>query len=158
MDLRNFLQGVPEGQFLSPDCIKSLMYQTISGIQACHIRRIVHRDLKPANILLTGALNDIVKIADFGLARAFSIPIKPYTKDVVTLWYRAPELLLKIDEYATPIDIWAAGCIFAELACKDSMFKGRNEVEQISEIFRIMGLPSEQTWAGITQNAEFKAV
>jgi serine/threonine protein kinase len=84
------------------------------------------------------------------LARAFSIPIKPYTKDVVTLWYRAPELLLKIDEYATPIDIWAAGCIFAELATKDSLFKGRNEQHQVNEIFRIMGLPREQTWQGIT--------
>lgn len=110
----------------------------------------MHRDLKPANILLTGPKNDIVKIADFGLARAFSIPIKPYTKDVVTLWYRAPELLLKIDEYATPIDIWAAGCIFAELATKDSLFKGRNEQHQVNEIFRIMGLPREQTWQGIT--------
>jgi len=69
---------------------------------------------------------------------------------VVTLWYRAPELLLKIDEYATPIDIWAAGCIMAELASKDSLFKGRNENHQISEIFRIMGTPTEQTWQGIS--------
>lgn len=122
------------------------------------MRRIVHRDLKPANILLTGKENNIVKIADFGLARAFSIPIKPYTKDVVTLWYRAPELLLKIDEYATPIDIWAAGCIFAELATKDSLFKGRNESHQVNEIFRIMGLPTDKTWQGISQNAEFKAL
>jgi len=117
----------PEGEYLPANVIQSHMYQTLSGIQACHTRRIVHRDLKPANILLTGPKNDIVKIADFGLARAFSIPIKPYTKDVVTLWYRAPELLLKIDEYATPIDIWAAGCIFAELAIKDATFKGRND-------------------------------
>lgn len=127
MDLRAYLQMQGKNEYLSAATIKSLMYQTLSGIQACHTRRIVHRDLKPANILLTGPNNDIVKIADFGLARAFSIPIKPYTKDVVTLWYRAPELLLKIDEYATPIDIWAAGCIFAELAIKDSLFKSQNE-------------------------------
>jgi serine/threonine protein kinase len=127
MDLRAHLQSKGKNEYLSAAEIKSLMYQTLSGIQACHTRRIVHRDLKPANILLTGPKNDIVKIADFGLARAFSIPIKPYTKDVVTLWYRAPELLLKIDEYATPIDIWAAGCIFAELAIKDSLFKSQNE-------------------------------
>lgn len=71
---------------------------------------------------MAGELNNQIKIADFGLARAISIPIKPYTKDVVTLYYRAPELLLKIHEYATPVDIWSVGCIFAELAMKRPIF------------------------------------
>ena len=93
-------------------------------MRICHETRIVHRDLKPANVLLTGTKNDQIKLADFGLARAFSIPIKPYTKDVVTLWSRGPELLLKFNEYATPIDMWSVGCIFAELAMKDALFKG----------------------------------
>jgi cyclin-dependent kinase len=78
--------------------------------------------LKPANILLSGPKNEMIKLADFGLARAFSIPVKPYTKDVVTLWYRSPELLLRFNEYATPVDMWSAGCIFAELATKKALF------------------------------------
>ena len=103
----------------------------------------MHRDLKPANLLLTGRNNNIIKIADFGLARAFSIPIKPYTKDVVTLHYRAPELLLKMNEYATPVDIWSVGCIFAELILKRPLFLAQNETLQLQEIFRIMGNPND---------------
>ena len=85
------------------------------------MERIIHRDLKPANILLSGKNSEIIKLADFGLARAFSIPIKPYTKNVVTLYYRSPELLLEMDEYATPVDIWSVGCILAELALGRSL-------------------------------------
>jgi serine/threonine protein kinase len=77
---------------------------------------------------MSGVHNTHVKIADFGLARAFSIPIKPYTKDVVTLYYRSPELLLKMNEYATPVDIWSVGCIFAELALKKAFFAANNEI------------------------------
>ena len=79
-------------------------------------------------MLLTGPQNNQIKLADFRLARAFSIPIKPYTKDVVTLWYRGPELLLKFNEYATPIDMWSVGCIFAELATKQALFRGENDL------------------------------
>ena len=109
----------------------------------CHSQRIIHRDLKPANILLSGQSNQLVKIADFGLARAFSIPIKPYTKCVVTLYYRSPELLLEMHEYATPVDIWSVGCIFAELAMNTPLFKGDNEMSLLNRIFRIMGKPNE---------------
>jgi len=121
--------------------------------------RIIHRDLKPANILLSGPNNEFVKLADFGLARAFSIPIKPYTKEVVTMWYRSPELLLRFNEYATPVDIWSAGCIFAELVQKGkALFAGQTEINQLSEIFRIMGKPTEETWPGITNVPEFKVL
>ena len=151
-DLRNHLLSIPEGQNLSAREIKSIIYQILEGVRECHETRIVHRDLKPANVLLAGANNELVKLADFGLARAFSIPIKPYTKDVVTLWYRCPELLLQLNEYATPIDMWSVGCIFAELAMKDALFKGQNEVHQMSEIFRILGTPTDEVWPGISQN------
>lgn len=124
----------------------------------CHETRIIHRDLKPANILLAGEHNDQIKIADFGLARAFSIPIKPYTKDVVTLYYRSPELLLKMNEYATPVDMWSVGCIFAELAMRRPLFQGQNDTYQIAEIFRIMGTPNESNWEGVTQNQIFKSI
>jgi serine/threonine protein kinase len=102
--------------------IKHFIRQILEGVRHCHETRIIHRDLKPQNILLSGDHNTDIKIADFGLARAFSIPIKPYTKDVVTLYFRSPELLLKFNEYATPVDIWSCGCIFAELALRKPLF------------------------------------
>lgn len=103
-------------QRLPQNLIKTYIKQILEGVAYCHSQRIIHRDLKPANILLSGQQNELIKLADFGLARAFSIPIKPYTKCVVTLYYRSPELLLEMNEYATPVDIWSVGCIFAELA------------------------------------------
>ena len=87
------------------------MFQILSGIANCHSKRIIHRDLKPANILIDK--NETIKIADFGLARTYSVPVRPYSHEVVTLWYRAPEILLGAVEYSTPIDIWSIGCIFA---------------------------------------------
>ena len=92
-----------------------------------------------------------MKIADFGLARAFSIPIRPYTKEVVTLWYRAPEILLGAADYSTPVDVWSAGCIFAELVTKRPLFNGENEMDTIKKIFRLLGTPSEEIWPGFSQ-------
>ena len=95
--------------------------------------------------------SDELKIADFGLARAFGIPIRPYTKEVVTLWYRAPELLLGSNEYSTPVDIWSAGCIFAEIVSKRALFDGDSEQDQIKKIFRMLGTPNEDIWPGVGQ-------
>ena len=78
----------------------------------------------------------LLKVADFGLARTFSIPIRPYTNDVITLWYRAPELLLGCSEYSTPIDIWSIGCIFAEMTTFTPLFTGDSDIDQIFRIFR----------------------
>ena len=97
-----------------------------------------------------------LKIADFGLSRIFTMPIRPYTSDVVTLWYRAPELLLGSSEYSTPIDIWSIGCIFAEMVTKRPLFPGDSEVDQLYRIFRVLGTPNEEIWPGVTSFKDYK--
>ena len=146
-DLRKYLEDLEDNN-LEEDKIKSLLYQILDAVAYCHSKKIIHRDLKPQNILLDK--NEVIKIADFGLARAFSIPIRPYTKEVLTLWYRAPELLLGINEYSTPVDIWSIGCIFAELILKKPFFKGDYEIEQIYKIFSILGTPHNDIWPEVS--------
>uniref|UniRef100_A0A671TW83 Cell division protein kinase 5 n=1 Tax=Sparus aurata TaxID=8175 RepID=A0A671TW83_SPAAU len=92
----------------------SFMYQLLKGLAFCHSRNVLHRDLKPQNLLINR--NGELKLADFGLARAFGIPVRCYSAEVVTLWYRPPDVLFGAKLYSTSIDMWSAGCIFAELA------------------------------------------
>jgi serine/threonine protein kinase len=99
-------------QTLDPYLIKSYLFQILKGIAFCHSHRVLHRDLKPQNLLIDKEGN--IKLADFGLARAFNLPIRTYTHEVVTLWYRSPEILLGGKHYSTGVDIWSIGCIFAE--------------------------------------------
>ena len=94
---------------------------------------MIHRDIKPQNILVTPR-NGVIKLADFGLARAFSVPLRAYTHEVVTLWYRAPELLLGATSYGPEIDIWSVGCIFAELLYRKPVLPGRTEMDQMKLI------------------------
>jgi len=101
---------------VNPQLVKSYLYQMLDGIAYCHSKRILHRDLKPQNLLIDKFGK--IKLADFGLARAFGIPIKTLTHEILTLWYRAPEILLGQKEYSTPVDIWSVGCIFYEMAHK----------------------------------------
>lgn len=127
------------------DLVKRYSQDLLNGLHACHLRLIMHRDLKPQNILIgpTG-----LKIGDFGLARLFSLPIRPYTHDVVTLWYRAPEILLGAQKYGQEVDIWSVGCIIAETACGPPLFQGDSEIGTIFKIFKVLGSPTEESWPG----------
>lgn len=145
-DLKKYFEFV-DGP-LSWSLIKSLTYQLLLGLEYCHVRGVMHRDLKPQNILVSK--DGRLKIADFGLARAFVPPIRPFTHEVVTLWYRPPEILLGCKTYALPVDMWAVGTILAEMVTKRPLFPGDSEVDELFKIFRILGTPNEETWPGVT--------
>jgi cyclin-dependent kinase 2 len=131
------------------------MVQLLKGIVHCHQRRIIHRDLKPQNLLVDPATHKL-KLADFGLARAFSVPIRTLTHEIETLWYRAPEVLLGQKEYALGVDMWAIGCIFAELIHQSPLFMGDSEIDQIFKIFKFHGTPTEKEWPGVSSLPDFK--
>lgn len=140
-DLNAYLERCPPPG-LEADKIKDLMWQILCGVDFLHSHRIVHRDIKPQNILLSN--DGTLKLADFGLARIYDFNAL-LTSTVVTLWYRAPEVLLGTT-YATPVDIWSVGCIFAELFTRKPLFPGQYEVDQLAKIFEMLGTPSESEW------------
>lgn len=119
MDLKKLLDR--KKTLLTPKLVKSYMHQLLEALDYCHLSRILHRDLKPQNLLLDCMGH--IKLADFGLARTFNIPLRAYTHEVVTLWYRAPEILLGCKLYSTGVDIWSLGCIFAEMVRLKTSFK-----------------------------------
>jgi len=130
------------------------LFQLIKGIAHCHAHRVLHRDLKPQNLLIDK--KGVLKLADFGLARAFGVPVRTYTHEVVTLWYRAPEILLGGKQYSTPVDIWSIGCIFAEMVTRVPLFPGDSEIDELFRIFRCLGTPSEEVWPGVSQYPDYK--
>jgi len=144
-DLKQYLDEC-RGEIALED-MKSFLYQLFKGIAFCHNKRVLHRDLKPQNLLINR--KGELKLADFGLARAFGIPMKNYSHEVVTLWYRAPDVLLGSRKYSTPIDIWSIGCIFAEMATGRPLFPGGNTNDQLLHIFRVLGTPNTQSWPAV---------
>eukprot|EP00299_Pterocystis_sp_00344_P009924 c4323_g1_i1.p1 GENE.c4323_g1_i1~~c4323_g1_i1.p1 ORF type:complete len:294 (+),score=32.49 c4323_g1_i1:228-1109(+) len=128
--------------------IKCLLQQLLKALCFLHENWIIHRDLKLSNLLLTN--EGVLKLADFGLARAFSLPSEAFTPNVVTLWYRAPELLLGDANYTTALDMWAVGCIFAELWLHAPLLPGKTELQQIDMICRLLGAPSDRIWPGFS--------
>jgi cyclin-dependent kinase len=152
-DLKRFMDGCGENG-IQAETTKSFLYQLLRGIAYCHEHRVLHRDLKPQNLLInmTGEL----KLADFGLARAFGIPVRNYTHEVVTLWYRAPDVLLGSRRYSTSVDIWSVGCIFAEMVNARPLFPGANDADQLMKIFKILGTPNPTTWPEMAQLPDYK--
>ncbi|CCM02732.1 uncharacterized protein FIBRA_04839 [Fibroporia radiculosa] len=156
VDLKRYMEQANQvGNPITPDLVKKFTHQLSSGLLYCHSHRILHRDLKPQNLLIDKY--DNLKLADFGLARAFGIPMRTYTHEVVTLWYRAPEVLLGSRHYSTAIDMWSVGCIFAEMVMRGHpLFPGDSEIDQIFKIFRVLGTPSEESWPGVKQLPDYK--
>lgn len=124
---------------LGESVVRKFLMQLCLGIRYCHSHRVLHRDLKPQNLLIDRYGN--LKLADFGLARAFGVPLRTYTHEVVTLWYRAPEILLGGRQYSTGVDMWSVGCIFAEMCTRKPLFPGDSEIDQIFKIFRLVAVP-----------------
>ncbi|KAF1327744.1 Cmgc/cdk/cdc2 protein kinase, partial [Globisporangium splendens] len=151
-DLKKCLEKTPHRMEMLQ--IKSYLYQLLAGIAFCHANRVLHRDLKPQNLLIDQYGN--LKLADFGLARAFGIPIRSYTHEVVTLWYRAPEILLGAKHYSTPVDAWSIGCIFVEMVNKQPLFPGDSEIDELFRIFRVLGTPDEGSWPGVSSLPDYK--
>ncbi|KAL7276146.1 cyclin-dependent protein kinase [Rhizina undulata] len=157
----------PDRRPIPETTVKSILWQLLNGVSYLHQNWVLHRDLKPANIMVTAAGE--VKIGDLGLARLFWKPLQSlYTGDkvVVTIWYRAPELLLGSKHYTAAIDLWAVGCIFAELLALRPIFKGEEakmekkstvpfQKNQMQKIIDILGTPTTQRWPAVTQQPEY---
>ncbi|KAM8735983.1 cyclin-dependent kinase 14 isoform 2-T3 [Acanthopagrus schlegelii] len=152
-DLCQYMDKHPGG--LHPDNVKLFLFQLLRGLSYIHQRYILHRDLKPQNLLIsdTGEL----KLADFGLARAKSVPSHTYSNEVVTLWYRPPDVLLGSTDYSTCLDMWGVGCIFIEMIQGVAAFPGMKDIQdQLERIFLVIGTPSEDSWPGVNSLPHFK--
>ncbi|KAI7879484.1 Pkinase-domain-containing protein [Lichtheimia hyalospora FSU 10163] len=145
-DLGTLLDMVPTPY--TPSEVKCLMLQLLRGLEHCHNHSIIHRDLKMSNLLLTST--GLLKIADFGLARTVGLSSKPMTPNVVTLWYRSPELLLGGSIYTTAVDLWSAGCILGELMQHRPLLPGSTEQSQLNLIVNLLGTPNEHIWPDYT--------
>ena len=149
-DMKSLMETMRQKkQEFLPGEVKCLMIQLLSAIAHLHDNWILHRDLKTSNLLLSH--NGILKVGDFGLAREYGSPLKSYTAIVVTLWYRAPELLLGIKEYSTFIDVWSIGCIFGEFLLMNPLFPGKSDMDELNRIFKLLGTPNERIWTGYNE-------
>uniref|UniRef100_A0A8P4GR27 cyclin-dependent kinase n=1 Tax=Dicentrarchus labrax TaxID=13489 RepID=A0A8P4GR27_DICLA len=152
-DLAQYMSQHPGG--LHSHNIRIFMFQLLRALCYIHSRRILHRDLKPQNLLIS-YLGEL-KMADFGLARSKSIPSQTFSSEVVTLWYRPPDVLLGSTDYSTALDIWGAGCIFIEMLQGAPAFPGDTDVfEQLRKIWTVLGVPSEHSWPGVSQLPNYR--
>ena len=134
-------------QLISKQLLEALLY--------LHSHKIIHRNINPSNILFSHS--QTIKLSDFSVSRVVSIPMRKYTQEVVKTWYKAPELLLGKNGYGYGIDIWAVGCVIAEMILSEPLFMGECKFGQLMKIFRILGTPNETTWPGISQYCYFNS-
>ncbi|XP_011014239.1 PREDICTED: cyclin-dependent kinase 10-like [Populus euphratica] len=152
-DLKGLMQAMK--QPFSTSEVKCLMLQLLEGVKYLHDNWVLHRDLKTSNLLLNN--QGELKVCDFGMSRQYGSPLKPYTSLVVTLWYRAPELLLGAKKYSTAVDMWSVGCIMAVMLTKEPLFTGKGEIDQLDKIFKTLGTPNETIWPGLSKLPGAKA-
>ncbi|KIY64488.1 Pkinase-domain-containing protein [Cylindrobasidium torrendii FP15055 ss-10] len=141
-DLKKYMDKYGEKGALDAATVKSFMYQMLMGTAFCHHNQVLHRDLKPQNLLINRKAE--LKLGDFGLARAFGLPVNTFSNEVVTLWYRSPDVLMGSKKYGPSIDMWSCGCIFAEMITGVPLFRGRDNQDQLIQIFRVIGTPTPQ--------------
>lgn len=134
--------------------IRKMAHQLCTAVAFCHSKNIFHRDLKPQNILVDQNYN--IKLADFGLSRAAGIPLRNYTTEVITLWYRPPELLLGARYYDASVDVWSLGCIITEIKTMSALFMGDSEIDQLYKIFALLGTPRKDVWKKIEEMPNYK--
>ncbi|KAK3398945.1 kinase-like domain-containing protein [Sordaria brevicollis] len=151
-DLEMLIRDVDHVRYGAAD-IKAWMGMLTRAVWWCHDNYVLHRDIKPNNLLI--AADGEVKLADFGLARSFADPGVRMTANVITRWYRPPELLFGARHYSGAVDIWSVGLVFAELIIRAPYLPGNSEVEQIALICREIGTPTEENWPGVTQLKEY---
>ncbi|XP_028269899.1 cyclin-dependent kinase 7 isoform X2 [Parambassis ranga] len=138
---------------LTPANIKAYILMTLQGLEYMHQHWVLHRDLKPNNLLLDST--GVLKLADFGLAKSFGSPNRVYTHQVVTRWYRSPELLFGARMYGVGVDMWAVGCILAELLLRIPFLGGDSDLDQLTKIFEALGTPTEDTWPGMSSLPDY---
>ncbi|KAI8809521.1 kinase-like domain-containing protein [Cladochytrium replicatum] len=152
--LRNAHKPLTEPQ------VKAYMFMILKGVAFCHEHHIMHRDLKPANLLISPT--GILKLGDFGLARVHhdvkNGDGRPYSHQVATRWYRAPELLYGARKYDMGVDLWAIGCIFGELLNHSPLFPGQNDIDQLYCVISTLGSPTEETWPEIPSLPDYNKI
>ncbi|KAM9189646.1 LOW QUALITY PROTEIN: cyclin-dependent kinase 15 [Mergus octosetaceus] len=152
-DLAQYMAQHPGG--LHPWNVMLFMFQLLQGLAYIHQQHILHHDLKPQNLLIS-CLSEL-KLADFDFARAKSIPSQTYSSEVVTLRYRPPEVFLGATDYSSDLDIWSAGCIFVEMIQGQPVFAGTSGTpEQLERIWEVLGVPTENTWPGLSKLPNYK--
>ena len=154
-DLKKVMnENIAKGIKFTYKQILKISKQLLQAIFYCHSKNIFHRDIKPQNILVNDDFE--IKLADFGLARGAAVPLRVYTQEIITLWYRPPELLLGKTYYDSSVDIWSIACIMYEMYTSDVLFQGTSEITQIHKIYDVLGIPDNNVWDGVKNRDNYK--